>query len=54
MEGERVIGVKAYEVKVRIGKGYIAEFGDKGVQYQLKGVMEKDEFEKILKNLFFV
>ena len=35
-------------------KRYIAEFEDKGIQYQLKGVMKKDEFEKILKNLFFV
>ena len=35
-------------------KRYIAEFEYKDVQYQFKGIMEKDEFEKILKNLFFV
>ena len=34
-------------------KRYLAEFEDKGIQYQLKGVMKKDEFEKILKNLVF-
>ena len=54
MNGEKEINVKEYEVKDQEGKRYIAEFEDKGIQYQLKGVMEKEEFEKILKNLFFV
>ena len=54
MNGEREINVKEYEVKNKKEKRYIAEFEDKGIQYQLKGVMKKDEFEKILKNLFFV
>ena len=31
----------------------LAEFEDYGVHYQLRGMMEKDEFEKILKNLKF-
>ena len=44
--------VKEYEVKNTKEKRYIAEFEYKDVQYQLKGIMEKDEFEKILKNLF--
>ena len=35
-------------------KRYIAEFEYKGVQYQLKGIMEKEEFDKIIKNLFFM
>ena len=52
MNGEKEINVKEYEVKDQEGKRYIAEFEDKG--NQLKGVMEKEEFEKILKNLFFV
>ena len=52
MNGEKEINVKEYEVKDQEGKRYIAEFEDKGIQYQLKGVMEKEEFEKILKNLF--
>lgn len=54
INGEKEISVKEYEVKNKKEKRYIAEFEDKGIQYQLKGVMEKDEFEKILKNLFFV
>lgn len=52
MNGENEISVKEYEVKDQKEKRYIAEFEDKGIQYQLKGVMEKEEFEKILKNLF--
>ena len=54
MNGEKEINVQEYEVKDQEGKRYIAEFEDKGIQYQLKGVMEKEELEKILKNLFFV
>ena len=54
MNGKKEINVKEYEVKNKKEKRYIAEFEDKGIQYQLKGVMKKDEFEKILKNLFFV
>lgn len=46
------IQVEEYEVKNTKEKRYIAEFEYKDVQYQLKGIMEKDEFEKILKNLF--
>lgn len=53
MNGENEISVKEYEVKDQKEKRYIAEFEDKGIQYQLKGVMEKEEFEKILKNLYF-
>ena len=34
-------------------KSLIAEFEYKGVYYQLKGVMEKAEFNKIIKNLKF-
>jgi hypothetical protein len=52
--GEKQIQVKEYEVKNTKEKRYIAEFEYKDVQYQLKGIMEKDEFEKILKNLFFL
>lgn len=53
MNGEKEISVKEYEVKNKKEKRYIAEFEYKDIQYQLKGIMEKDEFEKILKNLFF-
>ena len=40
MNGEKEINVKEYEIKDQKGKRYIAEFEDKGIQYQLKGVME--------------
>ena len=32
---------------------YEAEFEYAGAQYEIKGVVEKEEFEKILKNLYF-
>ena len=34
-------------------KRYEAEFEYAGAQYEIKGVVEKEEFEKILKNLYF-
>lgn len=52
-EGKK-IQVKEYEVKNTKEKRYIAEFEYKDVQYQLKGIMEKAEFDKIIKNLFFM
>lgn len=52
-EGKK-IQVEEYEVKDTKEKRYIAEFEYKGVQYQLKGIMEKEEFDKIIKNLFFM
>lgn len=48
------IKIEEYEVKNIKEKRYIAEFEYKDVQYQLKGIMEKDEFDKIIKNLFFM
>ncbi len=47
--------VKIEERKIeRISeKSLIAEFEYKGVYYQLKGIMEKSEFNKIIKNLKF-
>ncbi|MFR4147130.1 MAG: hypothetical protein ACLT1J_12985 [Mediterraneibacter gnavus] len=30
---------------------FVAEFENYGMHYQLRAVMEKDEFKKILKNL---
>ena len=50
----RQIRVEEYEVRKTKEKRYIAEFEYKGVQYQLKGIMEKEEFDKIIKNLFFM
>lgn len=52
--GEKEITVKEYEIKNTNDRRYIAEFEYKGIQYQLKGVIKKEEFDKILKNLFFM
>lgn len=50
----QIIRVKEYETKDTKEKINIAEFEYKGVQYQIKGKMKKEEFDKILKNLFFM
>ena len=47
------IQVKEYEEKEEKSKRYEAEFEYAGAQYEIKGVVEKEEFEKILKNLKF-
>lgn len=45
--------VKEYQVPNYEEYRRIAEFEYKGIHYQLKGVMKKDEFDKILENLYF-
>ena len=52
--GNQIIHVKEYDVKNQTEKRYIAEFQYKDIQYQLKGIMKKNDFEEILKNLFFM
>ena len=52
--GKHSILVKQYEIKDSDEERYIAEFEYKDIHYQIKGSMEKEEFEKILENLFFV
>lgn len=49
--GERKITIK--ELIVLDKKEYIAFFEEKQVFYKLMGHMERDDFEKIIKNLFF-
>ena len=46
------IHVQEYCIEDTSSKRFIAEFEYQDVQYQLKGVMEKEEFDKILENLF--
>lgn len=53
-KGKHSILVKQYEIKDSDEERYIAEFEYKEIHYQIKGSMEKEEFEKILENLFFV
>lgn len=48
------IYVEEYDIVNSQNERFIAEFEYQDVQYQLKGVVEKSKFEKILKNLFFV
>lgn len=45
--------VKEYEVEDKNTKRYEAKFEYAGAQYEIKGDIEKEEFEKILKNLYF-
>lgn len=47
------IEVEEYQISGYEEYRRIAEFEYKGVYYQLKGVMEKEEFDKILENLRF-
>lgn len=46
------INVEEYNVENSSEERLIAEFEYRGVQYQLKGVMENEEFNKILENLY--
>lgn len=45
--------VKEYAVKDSEDSRYIAEFEYMDAQYEIKGVMEREEFEEIIKNLIF-
>lgn len=47
------ISVEAYEVDKYGSPRYIASFDYGGIHYQLKGILEKDELEKILQNLIY-
>lgn len=47
------IAVREYRVKKKDTLRYIADFEYKGVRYQLKGVMDKDQLIKILEDLKF-
>ena len=46
------IHIQEYNIEDTLNKRFIAEFEYQNVQYQLKGIMEKAEFDKILENLF--
>ena len=54
--GEKTVDqlLDEYEIKDSDEERYIAEFEYKDIHYQIKGSMEKEEFEKILENLFFM
>ena len=48
-----IIEVKEYRIERDKGYRYIAEFEYMDAQYELKGEIDRKEFDKILKNLFF-
>lgn len=50
----QMIYVEEYKVEDSESNRYIAEFKYRDVQYQLMGVMEKEEFDEIIKNLIFL
>lgn len=47
------VTVQEYEVDSQENPRYVADFEYRDAQYQLMGHMEKEEFEKIIKNLHF-
>ena len=48
-----VIDIKEYMVLNQENNRYVAEFEYMDAQYQLTGLMEKEEFDKIIENLIF-
>ncbi len=48
-----IISVKEYDVENIEENRLVADFEYKDAQYQIMGIMEQDEFDKILKNLYF-
>ena len=53
LDNDISVDIKEYSVPNYEERRYIAEFEYKDAQYQLIGIMEKDEFNKIIENLFF-
>ena len=47
------IEVKEYLIKKDKGHRYIANFEYGGIHYQIKGIMNREDFEAILKNLYY-
>ena len=47
------VTIEEYEVVNKENRRFVAEFEYQNAQYQLMGLMEKDEFEKIINNFAF-
>lgn len=47
------INVKEYELNGNSERRYVASFEYMDAQYEIKGIMEKEEIDEILKNLYF-
>ena len=48
------INIEIYSIENYSDKRYVAEFEYQNIQYQLKGIMKKEEFEKLIDNLVFL
>lgn len=48
-----IVSIMEYKVEGSEDNRYVAEFEYKDAQYQIMGSIDKGEFEKIVKNLFF-
>ena len=48
------VNIKEYEVENLDNRRYIAEFEYMDAQYEIKGIMDKEEFKKIIENLIFM
>lgn len=46
--------LKEYQITNTSERRYSAQFANRGVEYLLIGIMEKDDFEKIIENLYFL
>lgn len=52
-ENDTIINIKEYKIAGYDKHRYIAEFEYRDAQYQLIGSMEREEFDKIIENLYF-
>lgn len=53
VENSVQVTIEEYEVVNKENRRFVAEFEYQNAQYQLMGLMEKDEFEKIINNFGF-
>lgn len=51
---DNTIHIEKYQIEGYENSRFIAEFEYKEIQYQVKGIMEEDEFIKIIENLKFL
>ncbi len=52
-DGHNIL-VKEYSIKGSEERRYTADFEYKGIQYQIKGKLKREELDEIIKNLFFM
>ena len=52
--GEIAVNVKAYEIEESKAIRYVGEFEYADTQYQIMGVIGKEEFDEIIKNLYLL